>query len=761
MILNYQDLPITIQIKKRSVDRYEPDSYDEKEIFIDYDYDAYDSDVIDFIIENTKGNYTENYIKNNFEEIVDKYYDQLLDYFYDEARDEAQENSWKYVDKYTEAFQRKRNKMNNKSRIREAIFNSAELSNAYKYLTKHKHYEDENDGTEYFAAIINEVTLNLKGAEKNAFYRLLDSDDAVEQIDNLVEQILDYYIPPRIDYYLTDDSIIIILLDKEYNYNMFKDSSNSEEMIRKFALQQVGYKALKDRDIMRDIRDQLADFIIECQEKVEDFDDAMKYLKNIFAKFLKNEAEEKNNKKINEDYDNINQLYNYLHLHKHYVEKGKDYFSADVKVWDLDLTDEQEDEFFEMLRFEDGGMEDFLNGNEELLTNIEMVGRNGGHLILKDESLDPSDYRSKYADVEYADWLDYHYFPGELDGVREEWEEKVKEDYEKVVEFDQIVENLKELLKQYIDERIENKNSMDEDLTKTMFEDVAGKEPELDSPEFDEINFYDPDEWDKYDYLDNYEEDVEEDEDCRCERELDEYYDALEKAQDELPDIEVKKNQQGYIDTPECKLNEDVSYSDLPEVRINFVNKARIGISPIKNLINEFESQGFDIFKVRTTRFGSNISDGDVNDAWLDFKRQGWSVEKWYDKTKPGFQEFYIVRKINKTESLSKYNDDVKDLEEKFNDSTLNERKGVGEIAEEVTDISNGDYEAHLNYLNNQLNALKKEKNFLETQAPREVGKGGNFDNNKEIDKALEQTNKEIDSTQLKIDLITKMIEEK
>lgn len=566
-------------------------------------------------------------------------------------------------DKYDESINKR--KGTKKMRIQEAGYPDG-LQKAYNFLKNHSHYYDHNiEGDEYFSHVINAKTLKLDEYGEHVFNNIINSDNAVEQIDNIIYQVLDYYIPPKIDYFLKDDEIIIVLPDPEYNYNLLDGRANLEEVIHDFALQQVGYNALDDEEVMRNVRDQLADILIDTQDKVKDFDDAMKMFDRAFLKYIRGSRVIKNpNKKINEDYDDINKLYNYLHLHKHYVEKGRDYFSADVKVWDLGLTDEQENEFFEMLKFEDGGMEDFLDTYANKLENIEMVGRNGGHLILKDESLDPSDYRLKYADVEYRDWLDYHYFPGdEPDDARADWEAKVREDYEKVTEFDSTVDDLINLLKRTIDKRIENKNNIDEDFTKTMFEDVDGDEPELDGPEFDEINYYDPDEWDKYDYLDSYEEDVEEDEDCGCERELNDYYKTLKEAQDELPRMRVRKPKD--LDTPECKLNRCALFT--------------------------------------------------------------------------------------------KYNDDVDDLEEKYD---LNERKGMGGVAEEIADISDGDYEAHLDYLNKQLKALKDEKYFLETQAPREIGRGGNFDNLGEIDKALNEVNKDIETTQLKIDLITKVLEE-
>ena len=648
MILEYDQLPYKGEYEPWD----NPDSYKTFETVIQWNYEVDDEDVKEFLYKNYFQNIPKDkaykYLDKHWDEIINKYYDKILDYFEDEAKEDAEANAnvYKYIP-YGESLTRRKGKM----RIKETIYPD-DLQKAYKFLKNHEHWYDNTKDNDYFAHIISANSLKLQGPERKVFNKLMLSDDAVEQIDDLIDQILDYYVPPRIDYYLNNDEIIIVLPSSDYNYDLLTGRSSLKEILYDFAIMQVGPKAVNDKDIMKDVRNQLADFFIETQDKVEDFDDAMKMLDRMFIKYIKGQAiNSKPNKEINEDYDDINKLYNYLHLHKHYVEKGRDYFSADVKVWDLDLTDEQENEFFEMLKFEDGGMEDFLNTYANKLENIEMVGRNGGHLILKDEALDPSDYRLKYADVEYRDWLDYHYYPGEEpDDARADWEAKVKEDYEKVTKFDSTVEELKDLLRQYIDLRIESKGLIDEDLTKTMFEDVDGDEPELDGPEFDEINYYDPDEWDKYDYLDSYEEDVEEDEDCECERELDEYYKALKEAQDELPRMKIKKR----------------------------------------------------IFR-------------------------------------------------------TKYNDDVDDLEEKYN---LNERKGIGGIAEEIADISNGDYEAHLDYLNKQLNALKDEEKFLETQAPREVGKGGNFDNLGEIDKALSQVNKDIENTQLKIDLITKMLEE-
>jgi len=58
-------------------------------------------------------------------------------------------------------------------------------------------------------------------------------------------------------------------------------------------------------------------------------------------------------------------------------------------------------------------------------------------------------------------------------------------------------------------------------------------------------------------------------------------------------------------------------------------------------------------FKIRSTKFGRNISWGDIKDEWMSLRRNGWSISQDYDDSLPGFNEVYICSKIAKNESLT------------------------------------------------------------------------------------------------------------
>lgn len=96
--------------------------------------------------------------------------------------------------------------------------------------------------------------------------------------------------------------------------------------------------------------------------------------------------------------------------------------------------------------------------------------------------------------------------------------------------------------------------------------------------------------------------------------------------------------------------------SDIPLVdRLNFVNNKRNSmpnISSMKDFISALNGIGLDEFKVRSNRFGSNLSEADLKDAWMDIRRNGWSVSRCIDNSLDGFNEVYLCKKINVNESL-------------------------------------------------------------------------------------------------------------
>lgn len=99
-------------------------------------------------------------------------------------------------------------------------------------------------------------------------------------------------------------------------------------------------------------------------------------------------------------------------------------------------------------------------------------------------------------------------------------------------------------------------------------------------------------------------------------------------------------------------LNETLGqdYSNIPLIdNFNFINKKSNmlpGIIPFNKFIDTLNNVGYDEFKVRTSQFGRNISLSDINDEWLNIKRNGWSIIRDWDTSISGFNEVYICKKI-------------------------------------------------------------------------------------------------------------------
>ena len=85
-------------------------------------------------------------------------------------------------------------------------------------------------------------------------------------------------------------------------------------------------------------------------------------------------------------------------------------YSRPCKVWDLGLTDEQEEKFFAWL--EDEQLDNFWMNNDELSQDIYQSGRMGGHLMLNPEVLDPKDFIDVTSYDELLDeYLNSNYYP--------------------------------------------------------------------------------------------------------------------------------------------------------------------------------------------------------------------------------------------------------------------------------------------------------------------------------------------------------------
>lgn len=176
-------------------------------------------------------------------------------------------------------------------------------------------------------------------------------------------------------------------------------------------------------------------------------------------------------------------------------------FSRDVRLWDLDLTAEQEDYYGDFLA--DGGLIRFWEDQENYAKDIFQVGRQGGHLVLGNDSHNQPTYYDAtlfWGDLTeiFAEWvlenegvyLDEFEDEDELDEVKERFIEWLNEAYEAVEDFDERVEHLIAFFKEALDDYIEDKKKPSEDLTETLFsplEDI--EEPELSDEEFYSLPF--------------------------------------------------------------------------------------------------------------------------------------------------------------------------------------------------------------------------------------------------------------------------------
>ena len=103
---------------------------------------------------------------------------------------------------------------------------------------------------------------------------------------------------------------------------------------------------------------------------------------------------------------------------------------------------------------------------------------------------------------------------------------------------------------------------------------------------------------------------------------------------------------------------------DVPFVeRVSYDNGISRGLPGIRNVnklaaeLDRIASEVGPKFKVRTTRFGSGVSRGDLKDAWMSLKRAGWSVSEETDNSLDGFNRVYVCSKIDESlkEGLKTY----------------------------------------------------------------------------------------------------------
>lgn len=165
----------------------------------------------------------------------------------------------------------------------------------------------------------------------------------------------------------------------------------------------------------------------------------------------------------------IEEMFKYL---KEYPQYNSQY-TRPVKYYDLDLTPEQQDEFFDFFQDDADGVETFWKVNADLSQNIYQEGRMGGHLVLDAAILEPKIFDGiDSVDEMIQDELEHNYYPNNDDGTyderqkqdaKEDVEKEIKDSYITLKDFDERVDKLIANLKATLDARIKNKG-LNEDL---------------------------------------------------------------------------------------------------------------------------------------------------------------------------------------------------------------------------------------------------------------------------------------------------------
>ena len=145
-------------------------------------------------------------------------------------------------------------------------------------------------------------------------------------------------------------------------------------------------------------------------------------------------------------------------------------------------------------------------------------------------------------------------------------------------------------------------------------------------------------------------------------------------------------------------LNEGLE--DVPSVeRVNYDNGRSNGLPGIRNVnklaaeLDRISSEVGPKFKVRTTRFGTGVSSGDLKDAWMSLKKAGWSVSEQTDDSMGGFNRVYVCSKLN--ESLDEAKDYFIDNDDPNRDTaSKNANRAVKVLgnafgAENVSEVNN------------------------------------------------------------------------
>lgn len=287
--------------------------------------------------------------------------------------------------------------------------------------------------------------------DKFAFYSLLFLDEGADNFWKLDTIIRNHIIDTLETVYKYNESVIENLgsdmaeYQKWVDYDMKKYGSISDDTNEK--IRKAGLKIVKDK---------YGDYEVIANEPIkEDLSEPT-----------------------------IEEMFKYL---KEYPQYNHQYIRP-VKYYDLDLTSEQEDEFFNFLQDEADGLGNFWEENAALSQNIYQEGTLGGHLVLDATILEPKIFDDiESVDEMIQDELEYNYYPNNEDGTyderqkqeaKEDVEKEIKDSYITLKDFDERVDELIANLKATLDARIKNKD-LGEDLS------MASKTPNNSKINFD------------------------------------------------------------------------------------------------------------------------------------------------------------------------------------------------------------------------------------------------------------------------------------
>lgn len=239
----------------------------------------------------------------------------------------------------------------------------------------------------------------------------------------------------------------------------------------------------------------------------------------------------------------------------------------------------------------------------------------------------------------------------------------------------------------------------DEDFTKTMFEGIDSEDPTFE-PEYDTI---DPDKF----------------------KEIEDFLDK-----NDLNKLSYDAYSYGY----------ENEYSDFDD----FLDNVEAILTPamIEDLRQAYEDGKADREEIQ--------SDGGMDECihpYLESNQE--KPTNPYDDVVDNFYGYDddLTNEYDEKHPYRYYDDEEDEDDFEYNDEPLEESA----MSELDLDLQDPEY---IDKLNKNIKALENEINFLTNQAPKEIRKGGAFDNQEEIDDAIEQTNRELAREKAKLAII-------